>query len=181
MPCESAWRQPCGNARPQGHPARGRSFVSRQVSWLAGLSLPSGLPGALTAPVTLSTKARRLQLRGQRRSCTGFPLSSRSCVSGDRDPYIWCAIRFLESRVDEGDSRKGVKSGEIATIRLVGGQGPVFALPRLWPITAYGYNPALGLDGDRPERPVAEKEERLASMRFGPKVFWQSLIRKALT
>ena len=51
--------------------ARGCSFVSWQVSWLAGLRFRLAFP----APVTLSTKARRLQLRGQRRCCTGFLLA----------------------------------------------------------------------------------------------------------
>jgi len=56
-------------------------YALRQVSWLAGLRYPSGLPSAFT-PVTLSTATRRLQLRGQRRNHTCFPLGFRFCVIG---------------------------------------------------------------------------------------------------
>jgi hypothetical protein len=56
-----------------GHPARGR-FSSRQVSWLAGRRFCPSSQGP-RPPVTCWTSSRRLQLRGQRRHLTGFPLS----------------------------------------------------------------------------------------------------------
>jgi len=51
-----------------GHPARGR-LRSRQVSWLAGHNIHSGLPEALSPSDSNRNDARRLQLRGQFRPC----------------------------------------------------------------------------------------------------------------
>jgi len=50
-------------------------MLPRQVSWLAGHSSvrPSRIPCGLQW--LWWTAARRLQLRGQLRPCTGFPLS----------------------------------------------------------------------------------------------------------
>jgi len=53
---------------PSGHPARGR-LRSRQVSWLAGHNICSGLPGAFDPSDPNRNDARRLQLRGQFRPC----------------------------------------------------------------------------------------------------------------
>jgi hypothetical protein len=55
---------------------RGLALRRRQVSWLAGLSLPSAFPGRMRSSGRLG-EARRLQLRGQPRhwafARTAFP------------------------------------------------------------------------------------------------------------
>jgi len=62
-----------------GTPVRGTVSRRRQVSWLAGHYVGSGLPGSFAKkPVAqYGTAAHRLQLRGQRRTppegATGFP------------------------------------------------------------------------------------------------------------
>jgi len=56
-----------------------------------GSSLLSGLPETKRFQWLYWTAARRLQLRGQRRHSTGFPLSSGSVRSGEprRKSVIW--------------------------------------------------------------------------------------------
>jgi hypothetical protein len=51
----------------RGHPARGRSTRSRQVSWLAGRRFHLAFP-MRSASVTRAMETRRLQLRGQPRN-----------------------------------------------------------------------------------------------------------------
>ena len=72
--------------RPSGHPARGR-YLSRQVSWLAGHSRLSWPSRRGSAPVTrIGQAAHRVQLRGQLRRRTGFPLSRRPHGRRNLDP-----------------------------------------------------------------------------------------------
>ena len=73
-----------------------------------GSSLSSGLPDAETS-VALTMKARRLQLRGQRRnwlavSRTGFPLSSRYRYPKNHEPLELvppCRTRQVRPRVSD--------------------------------------------------------------------------------
>ncbi|TWB89442.1 hypothetical protein FBZ93_116160 [Bradyrhizobium macuxiense] len=64
-------------------------MLSRQVSWLAGPSCRPAFP-KLALQWLKWTMARRLQLRGQRRHRTGFPLSfERNCLSKNHDEVTY--------------------------------------------------------------------------------------------
>jgi len=113
MPDSSRYEPPRSSA-PPGHPARGRSKSSITAGLLARRSsLPSGLPSALKHQWHYATATRCLQLRGQRRPLTGFPLKlstlgldstvmaissspSRSHVNG------WCFAKFSSEGLDSG-------------------------------------------------------------------------------
>jgi len=97
---------------PPGHPARGRSQGrGRSPGSRVSALVPSSQ--GLAASVTYSwTRTRRLQLRGQRRYRTGFPLSSRSCDSRDHRPPDLVANAFRLSIGREAPAPTPVNSGD---------------------------------------------------------------------
>jgi len=88
---EFGWREPANCKRTPGHPARGRTNLSRQVSWLAGRYFCRAFP-ATSAPVAWV----RQQLAayscggsaGIAKSLTGFPLSFRTQPDSEEPRYL---------------------------------------------------------------------------------------------